>query len=118
MRTRTIGDMAYDEALADRVRAVIVGESDVTEQRMFGGLAFLIGGTMAVAVSGQGGLLVRVAAAETDAIVAASNARPMEMRGKPMQGWVRVDSDDLRTKRQLVKWVGIGASSARALPAK
>jgi hypothetical protein len=110
--------MAYDEVLADRVRALVAGESNLTEQKMFGGLAFLIGGNMAVAASGQGGLLVHIDAAETAAIVAKSNARPMEMRGRPMQGWLRVESDDLRTKRQLAKWVGLGTAYARSLPAK
>jgi TfoX/Sxy family transcriptional regulator of competence genes len=114
--TFTMCDVAYDEALADRVRALIAGESDLTERRMFGGLAFLIGGNMAMAASGQGGLLVRVDPAETDAIVAKSNARPMEMRGKPMQGWLRVDSEYLGTKRQLTKWVGLGTAYARSLP--
>lgn len=87
--------MAYDEDLADRIRALVADESDLTEQRMFGGLAFLIGGNMAVAASGHGGMMVRVDPAESDTIVAKTNARPMEMRGKPMQGWLRIDSTDL-----------------------
>ena len=85
---------------------------------MFGGLAFLIGGNMAVAASGQGGALVRIDPAESDRIVATTNARPMEMRGRQMQGWLRVGSEDLRTKRQLQKWVTLGATYARSLPAK
>ena len=85
---------------------------------MFGGLAFLVGGNMAVAVSGQGGLMVRVDPAESDVIVAKSNAKPMEMRGKPMRGWLRIDSDDLRTKRQLSRWVSLGTTYTRSLPAK
>ena len=85
---------------------------------MFGGLAFLIGGNMAVAASGQGGLLVRVDPAESDAIVARTNARPMEMRGREMRGWLRVEADDVKTKRQLTTWVERGTSYARSLPAK
>jgi TfoX/Sxy family transcriptional regulator of competence genes len=110
--------MAYDEQLADRLRELLGGETDVTERKMFGGLAFLIGGNMAVAASGQGGLLVRVDPAQSDGIVATTNARPMEMRGREMQGWLRVSSDDVRTKRQLTKWVSLGANYARSLPAK
>ena len=110
--------MAYDEALAERIRALVGHGADVTEQKMFGGLAFLAGGHMAVAASGQGGILVRVDREHSDSLVAATNARPMEMRGRQMQGWLRVDSDDVRTKRELAKWVERGASYARSLPAK
>ena len=110
--------MAYDKELADRIRELVAGEADLTEQRMFGGLAFLIGGNMAVAASGQGGVLVRVDPAESDRLVAATNARPMEMRGRQMQGWLRVGPEDLRTKRQLARWVDLGTTYARSLPAK
>ena len=110
--------MAYDEDLADRIRELLGGEHRVTEQKMFGGLAFLIGGNMAVAASGQGGALVRVDPARSERIVATSNARPMEMRGRQMEGWLRVASEDLRTKRQLAKWVTLGTSYARSLPPK
>jgi hypothetical protein len=110
--------MAYDENLADRIRELIAGEADLTEQKMFGGLAFLIGGNMAVAASGQGGVLVRVDPEESDALVATTNARPMEMRGREMQGWLRVGPEDLSTKRQLAKWVELGTTYARSLPAK
>jgi hypothetical protein len=110
--------VAYDEELADRIRELLGGEADLTEKKMFGGLAFLIGGNMAVAASGQGGVLVRVDPAQSETFVATTNARLMEMRGRPMQGWIRVDSDDVRTKRQLAKWVGLGAAYARSLPAK
>ncbi len=110
--------MAYDEQLADRIRELVVGESALTEKKMFGGLAFLIGGNMAVAASGQGGLLVRVDPAESDALVASTDARLMEMRGRSMQGWLRVDLEDLRTKRELAKWVELGTTYARSLPAK
>jgi TfoX/Sxy family transcriptional regulator of competence genes len=110
--------VAYDEALAERIRGLLGSERDLTEQKMFGGLAFLIGGNMAVAASGQGGLLVRVDPAQSDELVATTNARVMEMRGRQMQGWLRVDDDDVRTKRELAKWVERGATYARSLPAK
>lgn len=110
--------MAYDEDLADRIRELIGDDPSVTEKKMFGGLAFLVGGNMAVAASGQGGALVRVDPAESDALVARTNARPMEMRGRAMQGWLRVDLEDLRTKRQLARWVTLGTTYARSLPPK
>ena len=110
--------MAYDEDLADRIRELVAGESDLTEQKMFGGLAFLIGGNMAVAASGQGGVLVRVDPEESDALVATTSARPMEMRGRQMPGWLRVGPEDLRTERQLARWVELGTTYARSLPAK
>jgi TfoX N-terminal domain len=110
--------VAYDEVLANRIRELVGGEPALTEKKMFGGLAFLIGGNMAVAASGQGGILVRVDPAESDTLVATTNARLMEMRGRQMQGWLRVGPEDLRTKRQLAKWVGLGAAYARSLPAK
>jgi TfoX/Sxy family transcriptional regulator of competence genes len=110
--------MAFDENLADRIRELIAGEGDLTEQKMFGGLAFLIGGNMAVAASGQGGVLVRVDPAESNALVATTSAVPMEMRGRQMQGWLRVGPEGLRTKRHLAKWVELGTTYARSLPAK
>jgi hypothetical protein len=110
--------VAYDEELADRIRELLVAESGLIEKKMFGGLAFLIGGNMAVAASGKGGVLVRVDPAQSDGLVATTNARLMEMRGRRMKGWLRVDPDDVRTKRQLTKWVKLGATYARSLPAK
>ena len=110
--------MAYDEELADRLRELLVGEPDLAEMKMFGGLAFLIGGNMSVAASGQGGLLVRVDPARSEALLAATNARLMEMRGRQMPGWLRVAPDDVRTKRQLAKWVQVGTTHARSLPSK
>jgi TfoX/Sxy family transcriptional regulator of competence genes len=110
--------VAYDEELAARIRALTDGESGLTEKKMFGGLAFLVGGNMAVAASGQGGLLVRVDPAESDALVSTTQARPMEMRGREMQGWLRVDTEHVRTKRQLTRWVDLGTTYARSLPAK
>jgi TfoX/Sxy family transcriptional regulator of competence genes len=110
--------VAYDEVLADRIRELLVDERGVTEQKMFGGLAFLIRGNMAVAASGQGGVLVRVDPAQSDKLVATTKASEMEMRGRSMQGWLRVDADNVRTKRQLAAWVERGARYARSLPAK
>jgi len=110
--------MAYDEQLADRIRELVGNESDLTEKKMFGGLAFLIGGNMAVAASGQGGLLGRVDPAQSDTLVASTNARLMEMRGRSMQGWLRVDLEDLPTKHELSKWVELGTTYAHSLPAK
>ena len=110
--------MAYDEELAKRIRELVAGEPDLTEKKMFGGLAFLIGGNMAVAASGQGGVLVRVDPAESDMLVSTTNARLMEMRGRELQGWLRVDLEEIRTKPQLVKWVELGTTYARSLPAK
>jgi TfoX/Sxy family transcriptional regulator of competence genes len=110
--------MAYDEDLANRIRELLAGEAGVTERKMFGGLAFLIGGNMAVAASGQGGLVVRVEPGETDALLERPHAQPFEMRGREMRGWLRVDAEGIRTKRQLAPWVTRGAGYARSLPAK
>jgi len=110
--------MAYDEDLADRIRELIGGEPDVAEQRMFGGLAFLIGGNMSVAASGQGGLMVRVDPDETEALLAEPHARPLEMRGREMRGWLRVDPEGVRTAGELAPWVERGVSYARSLPPK
>jgi TfoX/Sxy family transcriptional regulator of competence genes len=115
---RTIAVVAYDEKLAERIRELMAGESDLTEKKMFGGLAFLIGGNMAVAASGQGGVLVRVDPEESESLVTRTDARVFEMRGRSMRGWLRVDSEHLRTKRQLAAWVERGTAYARSLPAK
>jgi TfoX/Sxy family transcriptional regulator of competence genes len=110
--------MAYDEDLANRVRELVSMEDGLTEQRMFGGLAFLINGNMSVSASGQGGLLLRVDPAETDALLAKQHAAPFEMRGRAMQGWLRVDPEGVKTKRQLEAWVSRGVGYARLLPSK
>src|SRR5437763_10299518 len=110
--------MAYDEELADRIRDLLSGERNLSEKKMFGGLAFLVAGNMAIAASGQGGILVRADPAQSARLVAKSNASPMIMRGREMAGWLRVDAGDVRTKRQLARWVTIGATYARSLPAK
>jgi TfoX/Sxy family transcriptional regulator of competence genes len=110
--------MAYDEDLANRIRELVAGEPGVTEKKMFGGLAFLIGGNMAVAASGQGGLLVRVDPDDTEALLAKPHAQPFEMRGREMKGWLRVDAEGVRNRRQLAPWVTRGVSYARSLPTK
>jgi TfoX/Sxy family transcriptional regulator of competence genes len=110
--------MAYDEELADRIRELVANEPDVTERAMFGGLAFLVGGNMAVGASGQGGLMVRVDREETDALLAEPHARPFEMRGREARGWLRVEPGGLRTRDELAAWVARGVAYARSLPAK
>jgi TfoX/Sxy family transcriptional regulator of competence genes len=110
--------VAYDEDLAERIRELLPPRLKVTEKKMFGGLAFLIRGNMAIAASGQGGLLVRCDPEESPALVSRTKAEPMEMRGRQMSGWLRVEADAVRTKRQLTKWVEIGTSQARSFPPK
>jgi TfoX/Sxy family transcriptional regulator of competence genes len=110
--------MAYDEDLANRIREALAGEDGVTEQRMFGGLAFLIGGHMAVAASGAGGLMLRVDPEETDALLAEPHAQPFEMRGRTMDGWLRVDEAGVRSQPDLEPWVRRGVAHARSLPPK
>jgi hypothetical protein len=110
--------MAYDEVLADRIRELTAGVP-VVEQKMFGGLAFLLGGHMAVAASGQGGLLVRVEPAETEALLAEPGTGPMEMGGRgPMAGWLRVDAEALAADEALATWVQRGLDHAGSLPPK
>src|SRR3954471_19930192 len=110
--------MAYDEDLANRSRELIAAEDGGVEEKMFGGVAVLIGGGMSVAASGQGGLLVRCDPEETDKLVAKRHARRFEMRGRAMDGWLRVDDEGVRTKRQLEPWVKVGVDYARSLPPK
>jgi TfoX/Sxy family transcriptional regulator of competence genes len=108
----------YDEELAARIRELVASEPALTEKKMFGGLAFLVGGNMAIAASGEGGLLVRVDPDESEALVSRTNATPMEMRGRSMAGWLRVASEDARAEGELAAWVGRGVTYARSLPAK
>lgn len=110
--------MAFDEELADDIRRLLTDEPALTEQRMFGGLAFLVGGHMAVAASGQGGLMVRIDPAETDALLAEPHTRPMVMRGRAMDGWLRVDAAAVDTDDDLRRWVERGTTYARSLPPK
>jgi TfoX/Sxy family transcriptional regulator of competence genes len=110
--------MAYDEDLADRIRDFIGAERGLQEKKMFGGLAFLVGGNMAIAASGQGGVLVRVGPEESDHLIDTTKAEVAVMRDRPMTGWLRVASHDIVTKRQLAKWVNLGLTYARSLPEK
>lgn len=110
--------MAYDKDLANRIRELLADEQGVTEKRMFGGLAFLIGGKMSVAASGRGGLMVRIDPSESDALVKKKHCERMVMRGREMDGWLRVAAEGVRTKRQLEPWVKRGVGNARSLPAK
>jgi len=110
--------VAYDTALADRIRALLAGSPGLTEKKMFGGLAFLVRGNMAVAASGQGGLLVRVDPAHTEKLVNTTPARVMVMRGRSMPGWLRVSADDVGTKPALARWVELSSSYVGSLPAK
>jgi TfoX/Sxy family transcriptional regulator of competence genes len=110
--------VAYDEDLANRVRELIAGEPELTEKRMFGGLAFLVAGNMAVAASGQGDLMVRVDPEATHALVSKPHAGPFEMRGRAVQGWLRVEAEGVQSKRQLEPWVRRGLAYARSLPPK
>lgn len=110
--------MTYDDDLAYRIRGLLAEESGVDERSMFGGLAFLINGNMAIAASGQGGLMVRVAPEETDSLLAFDHTSPMVMQGRRTRGWLRVANDGIRTERQLQRWVTLGADYARKLPPK
>jgi TfoX/Sxy family transcriptional regulator of competence genes len=110
--------MAYDEDLANRIRELIAAEPGLSEKRMFGGLAFLLNGNMSVSVSREGGLLLRVDPAENDALVSEPHARQAVMRGRAMEGWLRVDAEGVATKRQLERWVARGVAYAKSLPAK
>jgi hypothetical protein len=110
--------VAYDEELAERIRSLLAAEEGLTEKKMFGGLGFMIGGNMAVAASGQGGLLVRVDPQESSSLVESTPAYNMVMRGRPMDGWLRVDAADVAAGPALAEWVGRGVAYARALPPK
>lgn len=110
--------MAYDEQLAERLREMLAGEPGVSEKKMFGGLAFLINGNMSVSASNQGGLMLRVDPDEMDGLLKEPHAQPLVMRGRAMQGWMRVAPAGLRTKRELERWVKRGAGYARSLPPK
>jgi TfoX N-terminal domain len=110
--------MAYDQGLAERVRRLIDGDPDLTEKKMFGGLAFLICGNMAIAASGEGGVMVRVDPGQSDALVGATTATVVEMRGRPMPGWLHVDSADLGADGDHAAWVDRGTGYARSSPPK
>jgi TfoX/Sxy family transcriptional regulator of competence genes len=108
----------YDEDLANRVRELVLMEPGVTEKRMFGGLAFLIDGNMAVSASGQGGLLLRVDPAETEFLVSGTAVRRFTMRGREMDGWLRVEAEAVESDAVLRRWTALGVTYARSLPAK
>ncbi|MDQ3096072.1 MAG: TfoX/Sxy family protein [Actinomycetota bacterium] len=110
--------MAYDDELANRIREVVQGERGLTEKRMFGGLAFLISGNMAVSASSRGGLMLRVDPAQTESLVSEPQVRRFEMRGREMDGWLRVDREALKTDDALRRWVSRGVARARSLPPK
>ncbi len=110
--------MPYDNDLAQRIRELVATQRGLNETKMFGGLAFLIGGNVAVAASGQGGILVRVGSGRSDELVATTPASVAVIGGRPRPGWLRVGAEDLGTKRQLAKWVDLGVAVARSLPAK
>jgi len=110
--------MAYDEKLAARIRDVLSSLRDVEEKRMFGGLAFLVNGNMAVSASGQGGLLLRIDPGQADSLVDHEHVRRFEMRGREMDGWLHVDVEMIETEDELRRWVSHGLSYARSLPPK
>ena len=110
--------MAHSEELANRLRECLEGEAGLTEKKMFGGLAFLINGNMAVSASGQGGLLLRVDPAQAHELVESPHAARAVMRGREMDGWLRVSDEGASTTRALKKWVAIGVRYAASLPAK
>lgn len=110
--------MAYDENLAARIRDEVAGEPGVMEKKMFGGLAFLVGGNMAISASGSGGALVRVDPAESAALTETTAATVAIMRGREMPGWLRVSADDLEADEQLSEWVTRGVRYASSLPPK
>jgi hypothetical protein len=110
--------MAYDEVLASRIRDLIGPDPELTEKKMFGGLAFLIRGHMAISASGQGGVLVHVDPARTGELVASTAATVAVMQGREMPGWLRVGADNLATDDDLSPWVEIGIVHARSLPPK
>ena len=107
--------MAYDEALAQRIRDLAADTPRLTERKMFGGLAFLVGGNMAIAASGQGGILVRVDPEESSALVANTPAEVMVMRARPMEGWLRIAAEHVQTTQSLARWVQRGTAYAASL---
>jgi TfoX/Sxy family transcriptional regulator of competence genes len=110
--------VAYDEELAGRIRELLAGEPNLTEKKMFGGIGFMVGGNMAVGASSQGGILVRVDPEQSDELVSSTEAYPMEMRGRSMAGWLRVDPEHVADEAELARWVETGAAYARSLPPK
>lgn len=116
--TAILAAVTYDVALADRIREVVRDEGGVTEKRMFGGLAFLINGNMAVSASSKGGLLLRINPVDCEALISELHAHRFEMRGRDMKGWLRVDATGLGTDDELRRWVSYGVSYAGSLSPK
>jgi hypothetical protein len=110
--------MTYDPALAERLRALTISEAGIGERRMFGGLAFLVNGNMAVAANGSGGLLVRCDPADGDGLAQLPGVEPVVVRGRAMRGWLRVDAPSVRDDADLERWANVGVGVARALPPK
>jgi hypothetical protein len=110
--------MTFDQTLAERIREQIATEHGLTQKKMFGGLAFLIGGNMVISASGQGGILVRVDPQQSEKLSSTAGASVAVMRGRAMPGWLRVDADHVRTRAQVAKWVRVGTAYARTLPTK
>jgi TfoX-like protein len=118
VRPAILAVMAYDDALATRIRAVLAGEPGLSEKAMFGGLAFLVDGNLAVSASGQGGLLLRIDPAQADALTANEHVERFEMRGRAMDGWLHVDARVVENDGDLSAWVAHGVAYARSLPPK
>jgi TfoX/Sxy family transcriptional regulator of competence genes len=110
--------MPYDEKLAERLRTLLAKERNVTEKKMFGGIGFIVRGNMCVSASGKGGILVRIDPEESDAAIARPHATLMEMGGRKMAGWIRVDAAGLKSERELESWVRRALEYVKTLPAK
>lgn len=110
--------MSFDPDLANRIRELTAAESGVDEKRMFGGLAFLINGNMAVAATREGGLMVRVSREDSEQLLRREHVEPMVMGGREMRGWLRIGGPGIKTSRQLRSWVGRGVDYAKGLPPK
>jgi len=110
--------VAYDEELAARIRHLLTGAVDFTEKKMFGGLAFLVGGNMAVSASGQGGLMLRANPTASDELCSHPGVERAVMRGRAMDGWLRVSDDVTRDDDGLARWVRVGVGYAASLPPK
>jgi TfoX/Sxy family transcriptional regulator of competence genes len=110
--------MAFDEELASRIRDILTGKTDFTEKKMFGGLAFLVGGNMAVSASGHGGMLLRADPEQSDELCSHAGVERAVMRGREMDGWLRVADDAIASEEELERWVQVGVDYASSLPPK
>lgn len=111
--------MAYDQELAERI-AALLGERgiEIDERKMFGGLGFMVGGNMGLAAGSGGGIMVRVDPGSVDELLSRSDATVMEMGGRTMAGWVRVEASHLEVDEALGEWIDVGIARARSLPPK